>query len=346
MQLGGVEKGVNLSIQALNESFDYKVLTLSNNNSFIAKKNLPYFEIGRNIFFPNLNYLRKEKPKILIASLWKSVFISIIYRKLVNRKVVLVGFVHSEIYFHLLDKIFSKILLKCADAIACDSLNTLKTIQKKNILQKKHFVIPFIFPQKIEVKNRLTVNEKIKFLYTGRIAEIKNLELVFDFFEIFKQNNIPFLFNIYGVGEIKYIGTLKKIIVKKQLQDCVFFNDRFEPEATSSIYSQYHFYIQFSKNEGMAMSVVDAMMNGLIPICTSVGEIQNYVQHNKNGLLTNSNSAEMELNLLNKELVTLINNSALYEQMSEFNKQYFDDKKDYVSSFNAMINNLLREEQL
>ena len=45
------------------------------------------------------------------------------------------------------------------------------------------------------------------------------------------------------------------------------------------------FFIQLSSYEGMAMSVVESMQLGLVPIVTNVGEIENYCTDGFNSII-------------------------------------------------------------
>ena len=49
------------------------------------------------------------------------------------------------------------------------------------------------------------------------------------------------------------------------------------------------FYLQTSKLEGMAMSVIESMQVGLIPLVTNVGEIQYYCFDKKSQFATFKN---------------------------------------------------------
>ena len=65
---------------------------------------------------------------------------------------------------------------------------------------------------------------------------------------------------------IKFFNYMEMNEIYKIAQDCSFF-------------------IQLSSYEGMAMSVVESLQLGLVPIITEVGEIENYCQDLKNGII-------------------------------------------------------------
>ena len=69
------------------------------------------------------------------------------------------------------------------------------------------------------------------------------------------------------------------------------------------------FFLQLSLNEGLAMSTLEAMQFGLIPIVTNVGEIKNYCIHNMNSIIYSN------LNNTSKEVINLINNKKQMEKL-------------------------------
>ena len=343
LHLGGVEKGIQLSINDLNLYFNYQVYTLSKKNTLYIGNG--YLNAGKykNLifsFFLLLNKLRSYKPDILISSLWKVAFISIVYKKIFHKKVVLVAFIHSETYFHFFDRFFIKQLLKAADAVAFDSRGSLMGIKTKSITAKKTYIIPYIFSHNNGFIKNITNKNIIRFLFAGRITEIKNIEATLLFFKLAKDKNINFIFDIYGLGDIAYIKTLQLLIDKYQLSNNIFFKGVFDNTTANSIFNSYHFYIQFSKNEGMAMSVVDAMLCGLVPIVTPVGEIKNYVNHLTNGLLLSMVDKEYDYAELLKNLVSVISQPLLFEKMSYNALSYFKSQETYLAAFTNMINDL------
>ena len=346
MQLGGVEKGINLSIEELNQKFGYSVCTLSSRNSFYEKKHSNYFYFGKYrflvfSFFSTLFFVKKSKPDILISSLWKSAIFCLFYKKIICRKVKLIAFIHSEKYFHFFDKLFSELIMKHADAIAFDSNNTLKVLKTKNRLTQNLFIIPYIFNNQKQVSNEVS-NLPIKFLFAGRLDGIKNLSAVLDFLSVFKQTQNEFIFHIYGEGKSSYLNHLKQRINLLNLSENISFKGSFGANGTSKIYSQYHFYIQFSKNEGMAMSVVDAMIHGVIPIVTPVGEIKNYITHLQNGILVENNLNDENYKVLAQTIMDLYNNFQEFSRLKNNASNYFSNQKNYVQSFKEMIDTLNR----
>jgi glycosyltransferase involved in cell wall biosynthesis len=340
LNVGGVEKGIQLSVNALNEKIDYNVFTLSNNNSISLNPNYVVSPTKKYILFsfPSvIKELKKFNPDVIVVSLWRSVWIAILYKKFINKNQKLILFVHSEIFFHVLDKFFTKYLAKYADAVAFDSLNT-ANVQKSLIKNTRpFFLIPYVFPHNKGFTKRINSFEPLKFMFAGRIVPVKNLESVLYFFNQMKLQKIQFVFDIYGIGDAEYILQLQKLASLYDISHEINFRGYFDVDAAADIFNQYQFYIQFSKNEGMAMSVVDAMLYGLVPIVTAVGEIKNYVSHNDNGLILKYLDDKPDYDLLLNDLKVLINHPTVFNRLSENAINYFKDAKSYANAFCEMI---------
>ena len=64
----------------------------------------------------------------------------------------------------------------------------------------------------------------------------------------------------------------------------VFAGPMTMPEISAAT-AEASFFLQLSKQEGMAMSVVEAMQLGLVPVVTPVGAIKEYCRDEENALL-------------------------------------------------------------
>ena len=65
-----------------------------------------------------------------------------------------------------------------------------------------------------------------------------------------------------------------------------FFNSVISENIVKHYAKKCSFFLQLSFYEGFAMSVIEAMQLGLVPVVTNVGEISNYCIDNFNGVIT------------------------------------------------------------
>ena len=114
-ELGGVQTGILYSLNELREKYDYKVLVIGNidykwleTQSKINQDQIIWS--GTNsimlVWFKAYFILKREKPTIIISSLWKSVILSVVY-KLFNQKTKLIGFFHTTRHVHLLNNLLA-----------------------------------------------------------------------------------------------------------------------------------------------------------------------------------------------------------------------------------------------
>ena len=72
------------------------------------------------------------------------------------------------------------------------------------------------------------------------------------------------------------LNKLESLIDGFQISDYISFKGPIQSDNVNFVLNQYDFYLQTSKAEGMAMTVVQAMQQGLVCLVTPVGEIGNY----------------------------------------------------------------------
>lgn len=163
------------------------------------------------------------------------------------------------------------------------------------------------------------------------LRPIKRVHLIF---EALDNLDIPILWTHYGDGEemdkLLYMISHKK---NKNLQVCL-------PGAKTNneilnIYSKEHYdvFVNVSKNEGVPVSIMEAMSFGKIIIATAVGGTSEIVKDKENGLLLPENFHLSELsnaflkvyNLNNTEYMQMCKKSRkLWEQLSNADTNYKD----------------------
>jgi glycosyltransferase involved in cell wall biosynthesis len=78
------------------------------------------------------------------------------------------------------------------------------------------------------------------------------------------------------------------------LNDAITFSGAATHDEIAVFARNASFYIQTSQYEGMAMSVVEAMQMGLVPVVTAVGEIRSYCRNGYNGIVVESDQQSVE----------------------------------------------------
>lgn len=249
---------------------------------------LVYFIAGQNqsLFNPlhhvkAFRFLMQVKPNVVVMSLWWSFFSTCMFRIVSKGKFVL--FLHSQKRAHKLDSFFTSLQSKFADCFFCDSRATEKA-NGNFIKSKEAYVISLILNSRAKPVRREFYNNP-KFIFWGRLARVKRLDKALIFFEniISELPDSQFLVCGPDFGEKTW---LESYIYSNSLQHNVKLIGQLQHCEIKSKADQCDFYLQFSDYEGMAMSVIEAMQMGLVPIVSPVGEIHNYCTDDENAVLT------------------------------------------------------------
>jgi glycosyltransferase involved in cell wall biosynthesis len=76
----------------------------------------------------------------------------------------------------------------------------------------------------------------------------------------------------------------------------------------------------------MAMSVVEAMQLGLVPLVTPVGEIKNYCRDEVNAILIDDEDSSV------KSILNLLDNKNAFEKIRQNTISYWNDSEIYSES--------------
>lgn len=282
LEIGGVEVGV-ISLLSNPNINNYKVVTIKGADQNIVdslsnsqKSNLYICKSYWSAFFT----LLKLRPTKIISSLWRSHFLSILY-KLINPKTKKYHFIHNVRYAHVIDWFLTRLSITFSDYILCDSEKT--HLAFIGILSSKSCSV---IPMSVTFSNGSKVDfnkHELRFVYVGRYAVQKNIKKSIDF--IFSLKKITpgkkILFDLFGRDD-GCMNELKDYISSLGLDDCITLNHSILPFLVEENMRKYNYYLQTSTHEGMAISVFQSIINGLFPVVTSVGEISSYTRHKFN----------------------------------------------------------------
>jgi glycosyltransferase involved in cell wall biosynthesis len=99
------------------------------------------------------------------------------------------------------------------------------------------------------------------------------------------------------------------------------------------------FYLQTSIYEGMAMSVVEAMQLGLLPVVTPVGEIGSYCRDGGNAVVVNNDERAVA------DVLHLLTDPAAYGTLRQQAIEEWLDKPLYRESVLAACEALTQQDQ-
>ena len=277
--IGGVECAAKTTENIKNDKFLFSLFYISKNKKKSKKLNLFHYIIDA---FLSIIKITKYSPDVLIISLWKSCIVAL-FIKIFNPKVKLILFLHSS-NLNFIDYFFNNLIGIISFEIWADSEISLRNRMNSFIFIDKlatKKIISFVLSKSSPLQFSAV---KTNFIFWGRLHPIKNIRKSIDIFNsIYKvRKNSKFI--IIGSDDGDYYN-LKKHINYLKLENNVKIYNEMPFENIKKIASDASFFIQSSLSEGMAISVLEAMQLGLVPIVTNVGNIQKYCKNNFNSII-------------------------------------------------------------
>lgn len=273
--IGGVESAAHTMEGIKDNHLNFKVIYIfkEQNNKRNYFSSLSLIRITKSVF-----KLLKINPDLVIVSLWRSCIVAILF-KVLSPKTKIVLFLHYPHDYHLADKIITKMMALISHSLWADSKDTLNS-RITTFPDNNTDVISFV-ARKFQPLEQNTF--KPNFIYWGRLHEQKCISRAINIFSKIQSKYPKAIYTIIG-PDGGSLAKLKNQVNEMGIQESVRFAGPMSINSIKKLSSEASFYLQTSKLEGMAMSVVEAMQLGLLPIVTPVGEIKNYCTDSINSL--------------------------------------------------------------
>lgn len=328
-RIGGVEIAALSFASIISSRFVVHLRYMAQPNSFLFTPFIVFIGLPLNILVCALRLIFNP-PDLLIVSLWRPTLVALLVL-IFRRKLNVVLFLHSPRDMHFLDFCVTRVLSYLCTEIWADCNFTIKH-RLPTCSCRFSRIISFI------PKNIVPLPDKPPspvFIFWGRLAPIKNLSKTLDLFNLIRACHLNSRLLLIGpFDNDAYV--LKTKILHLGLEGCVQLLGPMDFNQISLQALQASFYIQTSLSEGMAMSVVEAMQLGLVPVVTPVGEIPSYCKQNHNAILIDQDilTAAHKVNYL-------LSNPSSYTLMKESAKLTFKGLPSYKDSISDAIRNCL-----
>ena len=178
----------------------------------------------------------------------------------------------------------SRWLQQLADAVWADSEASMR-LRFRRAPRAPVTVIPFLTHHLTAGEGDPGAGDPVPtFAFWGRLAGQKNLFRALELFRAVHRVHRGARFSVIGpdCGER---SKLEAWCAHAGLSQAVHFIGPLSSEAIREVAQDHCFYLQTSDYEGMAMSVVEAMQLGLVPVVTPVGEIRAYCRDGENAIV-------------------------------------------------------------
>ena len=283
--IGGAELACVSALPFLHKRYDLRVYVLGGGNDVLLG-GLDKEIIGRMEFYRSSIYtilftlpflyrsLQLFKPEIIISSLWRSSFVGWLYKRL-NRKVMYFLLVHSSEFFHWADRFFTMRALGISDAVFADSQATGLFVERIMAGRINLRVLSYLLDAPPPFVPERKFSSVKRFLFVGRLNEVKRVPLAVKAIYTLRSAGVDAVLDIFGRDDGDR-SAVETVIGRYGLQQHIFIKGELDPKNKRAIFESYDYYIQLSAQEGMAMSVAEAMQYGAVCIVTPVGAIAQY----------------------------------------------------------------------
>lgn len=331
--IGGVEGAVRTMDVGPMNGIEFHKCFLADKGSLVDG---PYIHLGRSFsendiinYWAAIKSITEIQPELVIASLWRSCLV-LLAIKFIRPRTRAVLFLHLPETVHFLDRWINWLGMQFATEIWADSAATLDSRVPAR-LRFKSRTISFLTQK---VSRRPSNKTEPKFIFWGRLDRQKGLGRALKLFaQIYSQFSSA-SFTVIGPDHGEQ-GLLEDLCKSLEIDQAVRFEGPKSWDEICELASQHFFYLQTSKQEGMAMSVVEAMQLGLVPVVTPVGEIANYCSDGENAVLVVDDAAVVP------RVAKLIEDSKAYHRLAMAAQGCWQSKPLYRDDVLAACRTLL-----
>jgi glycosyltransferase involved in cell wall biosynthesis len=274
--------------------------------------------------------LAAEAPDVLIVSLWRSAIAGILVR-FFNPQVKLVVFLHNSVDAHPADFLVTRLALFLCHEVWSDSEATV-TRRFRKPPKSRYRTISFLAHR---IESAYTEKPLApSFAFWGRLSQQKNLSRALTLFSAIHRHLPEATYLIIGPDGDE-APKIKALVEEMGLSGAVTLAGPMTFADIRVAVQESCFYLQTSVYEGMAMSVVEAMQLGLVPVVTPVGEIASYCRDGVNAILVESDHKTA------KKVITLYSEKTPFEALRRQAIKEWQNKPLYRDSVLVACESLL-----
>jgi glycosyltransferase involved in cell wall biosynthesis len=220
---------------------------------------------------------RRLKVDVAVFSLWKSIP-ALIMTRLTAPGIRTVLFLHSDRPVHAADRWLTALAGILADEVWADSSGSLAGRFGPN---KRGRVISFVQHRPEPIARTAP---RPAFIYWGRLTPLKRIDRAIGLFARIAAEQPDARLTLIGPDAGSRAG-LEAQAAALGLTDRIEFAGALDFPAIAARAAKADFFLQLSDQEGAAMSVIEAMQLGLVPVVTPVGQMAEYCQPLRTGVV-------------------------------------------------------------
>lgn len=323
--IGGAELACLSALQSLHKRFDLRVYVLGGRSKVLLDgldediiRRMKCYRFSSYTMLFSLPFLYGSlyafKPDIIISSLWRSSVVGWLY-KCLHPSVTYFLLMHSSEYFHWADRFFTTRGMRVCDAVFADSQAT-GQFAKRIIGDKASIgVLSYLLDAPPAVLPPRTFTSAKRFLFVGRLNEVKQVPLAVKAIAALRAAGVDAELHIYGRDDGDGVN-VERAITDYGLQRHVVLKGELHPRDKHAVFASYDYYIQLSAQEGMAMSVAEAMQYGAVCVVTPVGGIAQYAIDGYSAIFVDTTDESMWDNSMQR-IKNVVEDAARCNEMSK-----------------------------
>lgn len=216
-------------------------------------------------------------------------------------------------------------VIAISDAVREHLVNDMKVLKDKikviyNGIDVERFEQVLSFEEKSLIRKEYGLKELPTIGIISRLSDVKGHKYLFGAFAMIlpKSPNLQLL--VIGDGPSYYLEELKRLAHNLGIEDKVLFHEACED--TSIPLSIIDIFCMPSIQEGLGLSILEAMAKGLPVVASDVGGIYTLIKHGQNGLLVPPRDEDA----LAEAILEILNNPSLAEEMGNISKELVKEK--------------------
>lgn len=176
------------------------------------------------------------------------------------------------------------------------------------------------FGEKSLIRNQLGLKEHSTIGIISRLSDVKGHKYLFGAFARMSHKFPGLQLLVIGDGPPGYTKELKALAESLGIEDRVLFHQACRD--TSIPLSVIDVFCMPSLQEGLGLSIIEAMASGLPVVASNVGGIYSLIKHGENGLLVSPKDEDG----LAEAISEILNNPSLAKKMGNISKELVKEK--------------------
>ncbi len=150
------------------------------------------------------------------------------------------------------------------------------------------------------------LQQKENLVFSNRLHEkLYNIDQIIQYFVAFKKSHPSWKLIIAGSG--KETENLRQLVNQYNAEDFIVFVGWLSPEENAMWYSKSKIYISIPQSDGTAISMLEALAHGCLPVLPNLPVTKEWIEDGKTGVIQKENSNPLidAITLLNSDFASV-----------------------------------------